>query len=108
MIIAKACCLDKLLSVYFVGLKLLHATMNPPVCDESISAKVLNREVLPFISLLIEKVQQLNFKAKEVSLSALVNIFNHPHVNVGVLIAKLIEFDERIDKLSWRVVLGRL
>jgi hypothetical protein len=34
MVIARVCCLDKLLAVYFVGLKLLHAAMNPPVCDE--------------------------------------------------------------------------
>ena len=48
---------------------------------------------------------QLNFKAKEASLNALVEIFKNPHMDIGVLINRLVEFE---DKKDWRIILSHL
>ena len=59
--------------------------------------------------MLIDKIHQLNFKAKEISLQSLVGLFNNPTLDVGILIGKLIEPDDRVlDKHQWRGLLSRL
>ena len=45
MMIAKVSCMDKLLQIYFIGLKTLAKALNPPINDGSIPTKLLNREV---------------------------------------------------------------
>ena len=45
MMIAKVSCLDKLLQIYFIGLKTLAKALSPPICDGTIPTKLVNREV---------------------------------------------------------------
>ena len=45
MDIAKVSCMDKLLQIYFIGLKTLSKALSPPINDGSIPAKIINREV---------------------------------------------------------------
>ena len=45
MMIAKVACMDKLLQIYFIGLKTLSKALSPPINDGQIPAKMLNREV---------------------------------------------------------------
>jgi hypothetical protein len=67
MHIGLICCKDKLLQVYLRGLKLLEIAMVAPICGKDIGAKRLNREVTPFINLLISKAEELNYRARDVS-----------------------------------------
>lgn len=56
MMIAKVSCMDKLLQIYFIGLKTLSKAMSPPINDGTIPSKMINREVLPFMAILVDKI----------------------------------------------------
>lgn len=45
MMIAKVACMDKLLQIYFIGLKTLSKALSLPINDGTIPNKILNREV---------------------------------------------------------------
>ena len=111
MMIAKVSCLDKLLQIYFIGLKTLSKALSPPICDNSIPTKMLNREVQPFVSILVEKIEELNYRAKDISLNSLINIFKAPKIELKMLIEKLMDITAKgpfPDKAPWRIILGRL
>ena len=111
MMIAKVSCLDKLLQIYFIGLKTLAKALSPPINDGSIPVKLLNREVQPFIAILVEKIEELNYRARDISLNSLIGIFKNPAVELRMLIEKILEFSDRgprPDKAPWRIILGRL
>jgi len=111
MMIAKVSCLDKLLQIYFIGLKTLAKALSPPICDGSIPTKMLNREVQPFISILVEKIEELNYRARDISLNSLIGIFKGPQVDLRMLIEKLMDITDKgpsPGKAPWRIVLGRL
>lgn len=111
MMIAKVSCLDKLLQIYFIGLKTLAKALSPPICDGSLPTKMVNREVLPFISILVEKIEELNYRARDISLNSLIGIFKSPQIELRMLVDKIMDITERgpsPDKAPWRIVLGRL
>ena len=76
--IAKVACMDKLLQIYFIGLKTLSKALSPPINDGQIPAKMLNREVQPFVNILCEKIEELNYRARDISLNSLIGIFKSP------------------------------
>lgn len=80
--VANIACRDKLLQIYFIGLKILQTAMAPPVCGDDIPLKVINNAVKPFIQLLIDKISELNYRARDVSLHALISLFRHPAVDI--------------------------
>ena len=45
MMVARVACMDKLLQIYFIGLKTLGRALNPPICTVDIPAKMVNREI---------------------------------------------------------------
>ena len=45
MMVARVACLDKLLQIYFIGLKTLGRALNPPICTVDIPPKMVNREI---------------------------------------------------------------
>ena len=45
MMVARVACLDKLLQIYFIGLKTLGRALNPPICTVDIPSKMVNREI---------------------------------------------------------------
>lgn len=49
MDVAEICCRDKILSVYFIGLKILQTAMAPPICGDDIPHKVINKAIKPFV-----------------------------------------------------------
>lgn len=111
MMIAKVSCLDKLLQIYFVGLKTLAKALSPPICDGTIPTKMLNREVSPFISILVEKITELNYRARDISLNSLIDIFKSPQIELRMLIDKIMDITEKgpfPDKAPLRIILGRL
>ena len=67
MNMANICCNDKLLQIYLISLKLLEKAMTSPICGPDITSKRMNHEVTPFIKLLLSKVEELNYRAREVS-----------------------------------------
>lgn len=62
---ALTCCYDKLLQVYFTGLKILTLATKPPICGEEILAHEINKEIKPFIQVLLTKVEELNYRVRD-------------------------------------------
>ena len=111
MMIAKVSCLDKLLQIFFIGLKTLSKALSPPIFDGTIPTKVVNREVLPFLSILVEKIEELNYRARDISLNSLIGIFKNPQIDVRMLIDKIMDITEKGPfpaKAPWRIILARL
>ena len=86
---------DKLLQIYFVGLKILQTAMAPPICGDDIPHKVINNSVKPFIELLIEKISELNYRARDISLNSLISIFRHPAMDIRQLIEGVMDITEK-------------
>jgi centrosomal protein CEP104 len=111
MEIARVACMDKLLQVYFIGLKIMTLAMSPPICGPEIPAKVVNQQVKYFVPLLITKIEELNYRAKDLSLNNLVSIFRHPSVDIRLLIEGIMDITEKgkpPDKVEWRKIHSRL
>ena len=49
--------------------------MKPPICGEEILPREINKELQPFIKLLIVKVEELNYRVRDASKECLVSIF---------------------------------
>jgi centrosomal protein CEP104 len=102
---------DKLLQIYFIGLKMLSVALKPPICGDDIPHKVIIQTVKPFIHLLMEKIQELNFRARDLSLIALMSIFRHPAMDIKLLVDAVMDFVDKgqpaPDKAPWRIVLAR-
>ena len=82
----KICLDDKILSIFFIGLKILSTGLAPPVCGTDVSPAIVNKVLKEFSPILVEKIQELNFRAREISLHSLLSIFRHPAANVGILV----------------------
>jgi len=110
IMIAKICCYDKLLNVYFTGINILSKAIMPPICV-GVPARRIKKEVTPFIKLLISKVEQLNDKAREKSQTALIGLFKNPAMDSATLVSELMEITKKgpkPDKAPERIILGRL
>jgi len=84
--------------------------MQPPVCGDDIPHKVVNRTVSPFIPLLIEKITELNFRSRDLSMKTLVGLFRHPAMDVKQFIEAIMDLPVKgpsPDKAPWRTVLAR-
>lgn len=77
---------DKILSIYFLGLKILSTALAPPVCGTDVSPKLIAKIVNEFSPLLINKIAEMNFRARDISLHTLLSIFKHPASNIGDLV----------------------
>jgi centrosomal protein CEP104 len=75
---ARNCCDDKILSIYFTGLKILQQALAPPICGPDVTPHMVNQTLKEFAPVLIGKTQELNSKASEVSLATLLSIYKHP------------------------------
>ena len=85
--------------------------MNPAICDGTIPSKIVNKEVQPFISILVEKIEELNYRARDISLNSLIGIFKGPQVHIQMLIDKIMDITNKgtsPSKAPWRIILGRL
>ena len=49
--------------------------MRVPICGEEILAREVNKELNPFISLLMNKVEEFNRRVKDVTKESLVTVF---------------------------------
>ena len=71
---------------------------------------MVNREIAPFVSILVEKIEELNYRARDISLNSLIGIFKEPRINISMLIEKIMDITDRLNpaKAPWRIILGRL
>lgn len=109
--IAREACQDKLLQIYFVGLDILEICLQSPICGDDIDAKDINEAVKWFIPHLVEKVTELNHKARDRSLSVIVNMFQNKALDIGVLIHSILDITEKgplPDKAPQAVIQARL
>ena len=109
--ISQTCCYDKLLQVYLIGLKILSLTFQAPICGPEITSREMNREFFPFIKLLLQKVEELNFKVRDETQQTLINIYKSPKLDEGKIVDSIMEIVEKGPqpaKAPERIILGRL
>jgi centrosomal protein CEP104 len=109
--IAAIACRDKLLQIYFLGLKLLEEALSPKICGGDVPAKTVDRAIRPFVRLLIDKVGEMNYRARDISLNTLRMLFRHPAVELRHAIEGIMDITERPPgpaKAQWRLVSARL
>lgn len=87
--------------------------MAPPICGDDIPPKVINNAIKPFVSMLIDKISELNYRARDISLHSLISLFRHPSVDIRSLIEGIMDITETNrgpppDKIQWRIVMARL
>jgi centrosomal protein CEP104 len=61
--------------------------------------------------MLIEKISELNYRARDISLHTLISLFRHPAVDIRQLIEGIMDITEKgptPDKAQWRLILSRL
>ncbi len=108
------------LSYHFpIGLKILSTALAPPICGTDVSPQIINKAIKEFLPILIEKISELNFRARDISLHTLLSLFRHPALEVGNLVVACMDIcdfgdDIRpknpipVEKQQWRLVLARL
>ena len=104
-------CRDKLLQVYFLGIKLIELALDPKVCGGDIPSKEIGRRLRPFVTLLIDKIGEMNYRAKDVSETTFSLITRNPSIDLGHVIASLVNLHEKpggVIKQNWRVVVSRI
>ena len=102
-------CGDKVLPIYFTGLKVMITAMSPPVCDNKVTPKMVNEAMKSFIPILITKVSELNSRARDVSMHTLIELFRHPQVKIGPLVDYIMKITTEgpVAKQPWRLLLCR-
>lgn len=110
--VAQICFYDKLLQVYFTGLKILEAAMQSPICGPEITSKEINRLMQPFLHLLVQKGEELNFRVRDQTQQTLLGIFrNNSRADEGKLVDVIMELVNKglsPEKAPERVILGKL
>jgi centrosomal protein CEP104 len=110
--IALIACEDKVMPIYLSGLKILLTAMSSPICDKKVTPKMLNDAMKMFIPILLNKISELNYRARELSMNTLIELFKHPKVRVGPLVDYIMGMTNSaggpVEKQPWRIVLSRL
>ena len=100
-------------------MKILSTALAPPICGTDVSPQIINKAIKEFLPILIEKISELNFRARDISLHTLLSLFRHPALEIGNLVVSCMDIcdfgdDIRpknpipVDKQQWRLVLARL
>ena len=84
--------------------------MLPPVRGKDVTAAMVNKSIKPFVHMQINKISELNNKARELSLNSLINLFKTKAPDIRILIEAMMEFPEQttVDKMPWRILNARL
>ncbi len=88
---ARLACEDKLLQIFFIGLKLLSTTLAKPVRGPQVDSVLINKALKKFAPILIQKIQELNARARDISIYTLLSIFRHPDADLSVLIESCLD-----------------
>jgi len=63
------------------------------VCGTDVSPQVINKTLKEFCPILIHKIEELNYRARDISLHTLMSIFRHPAAKVGILVIKNMKYE---------------
>jgi centrosomal protein CEP104 len=96
----------------------LSTALAPPVCGSDVSPVLINKILKEFLPILLEKIAELNFRARDISMHTLISIFKHPAAKIGNLVDSTIDIGRMdpnfpslfvpVDKQQMRIVLARL
>mmetsp|Transcript_23089 Transcript_23089/g.35758 ORF Transcript_23089/g.35758 Transcript_23089/m.35758 type:complete len:345 (+) Transcript_23089:1299-2333(+) len=109
--LAMMACKDKLLQIYLNGLKMLSESLTPKICGGDIPAKLVDKTIKPFAFLLRDKLSELNYRGRELTLGYFNALFRHPAVDFRHALEAVLDVTEKptpIEKQSWRVLVTRL
>jgi centrosomal protein CEP104 len=98
--IAKYACDDKVVQIYLEGLKLLATALAPPICGNDIDPLLIQKSVQYFIPKFIKKISELNYRARDLTMNTLINLFKHPALNIGDLVKGCMDIIERQDGVT--------
>jgi hypothetical protein len=73
--------------------------------------KLVDKTIKPFIKILIGKICELNYRARDISLQTLMTVFRQPGVDIKHGIEGIMDITEQPPgpaKASWRLVSARL
>lgn len=73
------------------GLKILTTALAPPVCGTDVSPQMVNKVLNEFVPILLDKISEYNFRARDVSLHTLLNVYKHPSAQIGDLVAHVLK-----------------
>lgn len=65
------------------------------MCGDDVAPKEINEAVKWFIPHLLDKVTELNHKARDRSLSVLINLFQNKDLDIGMLIHSILDITEK-------------
>jgi centrosomal protein CEP104 len=103
---------DKVMPIYLYGLKILITAMSSPICDKKVTPKMINEAMRIFIPILLDKVSEFNYRARDISMNTLIELFRHPKIKVGPLIEYIMNLANtngvHLEKQPWRIILSRL
>lgn len=103
---------DKLQQIMLEGLKILFEALTPKICGGDISPKVVDRTIKPFIYLLLDKVCELTYRGRELTLGYFYALFRHPAVDIKHAIDAIMAVTKSgkgpIEKAPWRQIAARL
>lgn len=91
MEMARIACEDKILQIYLIGLKILSCTLSPPVCGTDVSPQLIHKYLKEFMPILIEKICELNHRAKDISMHTLLSLFKHPAAPLSILVQGILK-----------------
>jgi centrosomal protein CEP104 len=69
--------------------------MRPPICGDDIPHSLISKTIKPFILMLIDKISELNFRARDISLHSLISIFRHPAMDIKTLIEGIMDIFDK-------------
>jgi hypothetical protein len=94
-----------------LGIKLIELALDPKVCGGDIPSKEIGRRLRPFVTLLIDKIGEMNYRAKDVSENTFSLITRHPSCDIGHVTSSLVNLHEKpggVLKQGWRIVVSRI
>jgi centrosomal protein CEP104 len=113
---------DKLLQIYYIGLSIFAVAIKPPVCGEDISPTDINKILAEFAPIIIKKISELNYRARDISMHTIISLYRHPAAHLQSLLDACMDLCEKqrdyvlygkakmppIEKQAPRLVLSRL
>ena len=69
--------------------------MTPRVCSGDVPPKLVNKTIKPFVKLLIEKIGEMNFRAKDISMNSLMTLFRHPSIELRHAFEGIMDITEK-------------
>ena len=90
----------------------MNLALKAPICGDEILSREINKEIQPFIKVLLTKVEELNYRVRDASKESLISIFrDNQRADEGKLVDATMEIVNKGPqpaKAPERIILGRL